>query len=439
MQIIPRMGAVLQGLLTVSANEIGAANRLIKRQREFTASSLLSTFVLGFLQRPKPTWEHLALIARQLGAHVTPQAVEQRVTRELADSLQQLWQAAVQCVVHSEARVTPLLAKFTHVFVGDSSTLSLNDALAGQFPGCGGSHGFGQAALKLQVIWDFLSGRLWRIRCEAGKQNDATSPVMGETPPARSLSIFDLGYFSLERFRRWQTAAAHWISRGISDLLVWSDGESQDLYEWLNSQPPGVIDRWIEVGQTRLPCRIVALRAPVEVAALRRRKAREKAAKKGRQPTARHLATCDWTVFLTSCPQELLTWKEVVVLYRVRWQIELLFKLWKSHGLIDKHRSDNPVRQLVELYARLIAVIIQHWLILVTCWSDDRVSLTKVSRLLRDQLPQLIVVLRNPKQLVQTLTRWSHTLPGLARLAKRKSQPSHPQLLANPELLTYNA
>ena len=104
-------------------------------------------------------------------------------------------------------------------------------------------------------------------------------------------------------------------------------GQTHDLHEWLAAQPPGPIDRWVEVGATRLRCRIIALRAPDEVVARRRQKAYEKAAKKGRQPTARHLATCAWTMFLTSCPEELLSWPEVVVLYRVRWQIELLFKL----------------------------------------------------------------------------------------------------------------
>jgi hypothetical protein len=439
MQIIPRMAAVLQGLLTTTAEEVGTRCCLIKRQREFTASSLLSTFVLGFLQRSKPTWDQFALVARQRGANVTPQAVEQRVTPALAESLGRLWQAAVQCVVMSEARVVPLLAKFTHVLIGDSTTINLTDALAGKFPGCGGSHGGGRAALKLQVIWDFLSGRLWRMTCEAGKQNDSRSPVINETPPAGSLSIFDLGYFALERFQQWQSAEVHWISRGISDLLVWGDEESHDLHAWLNAQPAGVIDRGIEVGALRLRCRIVALRAPAEVAARRRQKAYEKAAKKGRQPTARHLATCDWTVFLTSCPEELLTWQEVVVLYRVRWQIELLFKLWKSHGLVAEHRSADPVRQLVELYAKLIAVIIQHWLILVTFWFDDRVSLTKASRLIRDQLPQLTTVLGDLAQITQTLILWSHTLSGLAQIACRKSQPSNHQLLANPHLLTYNA
>lgn len=281
MQIIPRMAAALhalQDLLTVTATEIGTQCPLIKRQREFTASSLLATFVLGFLQRPKPTWDHLALIARQLGANVTPQAVLQRVTPVLADALAQLWQAAVGCVVTATPRATPLLAKFTQVLIGDSTTIRLADEMASQFPGCGGSHGFGRAALKLQVIWDYLSGQLCRMRCEAGKQNDSTSPVMDETPAAGSLSIFDLGYFSLERFAGWQAAGAHWISRGISDLLVWTDNASRDLHEWLQTQPAGPIDRWVEVGEARLRCRIVALRA-----AGSRRATASKGVRQGRQ------------------------------------------------------------------------------------------------------------------------------------------------------------
>src|SRR5262249_28453404 len=115
MQMIARMAVVLQGLLTKEAELIGRTCGLIQRQRQYTAKSLLLTFVLGFLQRPSPTWEQLALMARQLGAHVSPQAVEQRITPALRDSLRALWQAAVNCVIFSEARVTPVLQKFTHL------------------------------------------------------------------------------------------------------------------------------------------------------------------------------------------------------------------------------------------------------------------------------------------------------------------------------------
>lgn len=439
MRILSRMASVLQGLLTTTAEEIGESCGLIQRQREFTASSLVSTFVLGFLQRPKPTWEQLALTARQLGAHVTPQAVLLRVTPQLRDTLRQVWEAAVQCVVVSESRVTPLLRKFSEILIGDSTTIGLNEALAAEFPGCGGAHNYGRAALKLQVVWDYLSGQFRRLTCEAGKQNDSTSLDQGPCPRRGSLSIFDLGYFSLERFLRWQQAGVHWISRGISDLVVWIDEQPHDLHNWLETQPRGPIDQLVKVGTAKLPCRLLAMRVPPEVSGRRRQKAYEKAAKKGRRPTARHLATCEWTVFLTSCSSELLTWQEVVVLYRVRWQIELLFKLWKSHGLIDAHRSDDPVRQMVEFYARLTAVLIQHWLILVTCWPDERLSLTRISRLVRDQVPQLIATLPRKYDLVQTLKSWTRSLPGLGRIPSNRAKPGNFELLADPQRLTYTS
>ena len=186
------------------------------------------------------------------------------------------------------------------------------------------------------MIWDLLKGQL-RLCIEPGKHSDSTTSLLEEMPPAGSLSIFDLGYFSLERFRQWGIKA-FWISRGITKLTIFVGGKPYKLIDWLSMQissgsVDGPVDTWVQVGRKeRLDCRLVALRAPKEVADRRKRKAREKAAKKGRQPTCQHLQACEWTVFLTNCPEDMVTWKEVVVLYRVRWQIELLFKLWKSHN-----------------------------------------------------------------------------------------------------------
>ena len=433
------VAGVLQGLLTDTAEEIGRECQLIRRKREFTASSLLSTVVLGFLRWTNPKWEQLASLAREFGANVSGQAIEQRFTVALRDSLKKLWEAATKCVVVSDPRVVPLLQKFTSVWVGDSTTISLSDDSADQFPGCGGPEGVGSAAMKLQVVWDMISGRLSRMDAEPGKTNDSTSLQQQTPPPAGSLSLYDLGYFNLPRLQAWKAAGAHWITRAISDIHVWVDGQSINLYDWLNTQPPGPVDCVVEVGAIRLRCRVIALRATDEIASRRRQKAKEKAKKKGRTPTQRHLDTCDWTAFFTSCDADQLTWKEVVVLYRVRWQIELLFKLWKSHNLLSTHRSTDPVRQLAELYAKLTAALIQHWLVLTSCWSDVEVSLIKATRLLRDQLPFLIAALTDLERLTTALARCATLLQKLARIPKRQRQPSNPQLLANSELLTYTS
>ena len=96
--------------------------------------------------------------------------------------------------------------------IGDSTTITLPDEYAEQFPGCGGTHGSGKAALKIQVLWDLRHGRL-QILLEPGRASDAKSPITELPLPAGSLSIFDLGYFSLERFERVEQAKGYWLSR----------------------------------------------------------------------------------------------------------------------------------------------------------------------------------------------------------------------------------
>ena len=53
------------------------------------------------------------------------------------------------------------------------------------------------------------------------------------------------------------------------------------------------------------------------------------------------------------------------MLLRERWQMEMLYKLWKQYGRIDEWRTANPWRVLCELYAKLIGLLLQHWLIIL--------------------------------------------------------------------------
>jgi len=107
------------------------------------------------------------------------------------------------------------------------------------------------------------------------------------------------------------------------------------------------------------------------VSAKRRRQANKGASKKGKGKTAskKSLSLCDFTLLITTAPEPMLNFDEALVLYAARWQIERLFKRWKSHAKLEVSRSNNPFRYLCEIYTKLLACLVQHWIILMGCWN----------------------------------------------------------------------
>ena len=194
----------------------------------------------------------------------------------------------------------------------------------------------------------------------------------------------------------------------------------------------------IELGsRERLPCRLFAFRVPDEVAARRRQRLHEDTRRKGRSPSQQRLQWCQWTVYVTNVEPERLTAQEILVLYRARWQIELLFKLWKSHGLLGTTTRSQPVHQAVEVFARLLAVTVQHWLLVAGVWQFADRSLVKAARIVRGFVPSLAMALHYPDLLIKQLATMRASLAKTARINPRKRKPNTYQLLLKPELLDY--
>ena len=128
---------------------------------------------------------------------------------------------------------------------------------------------------------------------------------------------------------------------------------------------------------------------------------------------------------MTNVPAELLSVEEALVLARARWHIELLFKLWKQHGQIDEWRSQKPWAILCEVYAKLIAMIFQHWLLLLGCWHLPDRSLVKASQAVRTLVPLLTVAWSGLAPLSAVLERLEAILRRCrSRINPRKTHPN---------------
>ena len=439
MEIVTQVTELLQGLLEKRMDVLARETGCVKRERKFSGSTLLSTLVLTVLQNPKPKPRDYQITAAQLGVYVTENAIPQRFTPDLVEFLQGATHRVLDHVLMADAPPIKLLGRFAEVAIGDSTTVTLPDDYAEQFPGCGGAHGSGKAALKIQVLWELRHGRL-QVLLEPGRASDAKSPITEVPLPAGSLSIFDLGYFSVERFERVGQAKSYWLSRlqhgtAVCDVA----GKPVALRKFLaKNAKRGVVDMRVHLGEKRLPCRLVAVRVAPEIAARRRQKIREKARDHGREPSQEYLALQEWTIFVTNCPRSLLKWKEIVVLYRARWQIERLFKLWKSYNhLADREAAAPAAQQLAKVYVRLIAVIIQHGILVMAVWLDGRRSLWHAAASLPHWIGQWIAVIDDTPKLRRVLDCTRQSLAKAARVSSRRKHPSCFQLLNDPELLEY--
>jgi hypothetical protein len=387
--------------------------------------------VFGFLGNPQASLEELAQTAATLGVPITPQALDQRFTPAAAACLEHVLRAAIIRVIAADPVAIPLLARFTAVSVQDSSTIVLPDALTAVWQGCGGTTTVGTAAaLKLQVRLELRTGKLEGPQLQDGRASDRAA-LLPTTLPTGALWLADLGYWSLDML---QTLAQHgvcWLSRWqVQTALYDAAGDQRALLALLDAQPAATVDLAVRLGEAhRLPARLLAVRVPQAVADERRRRLRAVARKKGRMVSARRLALAVWTMLVTNVPSDRLTMREALVLGRARWQIELLFKLWKSHGRVDESRSLNPWRILCEVYAKLLAMVVQHWLCLVSCWVYPHRSLTKAAQTVQKHALHLASAFRGMPSLVIALTTVKRCLAAGCRMNRRKKHPNTYQLL----------
>lgn len=76
-----------------------------------------------------------------------------------------------------------------------------------------------------------------------------------------------------------------------------------------------------------------------------------------------YLALLEWAILIPNVPVDLLSFEQVMALYPIRWQIELVFKVWKSHAKRASVGQWRPQRVLCHLYARLVALVLFHSLV----------------------------------------------------------------------------
>jgi hypothetical protein len=421
-----------------AADDIEATARrtgFVQRTSKITGKLFLALVTFGTWSEGKTTLAQLAAKGTQLRqpVEVSPEAIHQRMNKKAIAFLQDM----LRQVLAKLQSLTPvcddgLFSAFTKVYLADSTGFELPDDLQKTFPGAGGSAA--KAGAKIQAVWDYKSSLFdhfaltpWNIPDQRYVDTVVALAHQG------ILFIFDLGYFKVKALASLATAGAYFCCRLNHQTSIYETVagrvEPVPLAAFLLTGAPDLLrfEKAIFIGATeRVASRLIAVRMPEAVVNARRRIARKNAKKKGYTPSQAHLILLSWNLFITNVPPTIWKTATVTKVYPIRWQIELIFKSWKSYLHLAALTTTKEDSTLCYLYGRMLLILFNYALCpqtRATLWLQHQreLSLLKFARHFQALAASwLQAIFQSACELYHFLQRACATAERLAAKAARK-------------------
>lgn len=385
------------------ADEVSIETGFIKRKRKLSGSSFIKAIIFGNIGEESVV--------------ITKQGLDFRFTKEAVEFMKRMYHEAMVLfnnILQVDCRI---LQQFKSVKLLDSSYISLPNSMENMYKGYGTSYSSYEnntrSGIKLQLVFDYLNQTLDQLNITEGVRSDQGCRKHLSNISNNDLMISDLGYFVPSSFKQIDEIGAYFISRYKSDTNIYDieTGQKIELLECLEGKL--FLEREVLLGkEAKIRVRIICQKLTEEQSIARRRKANRLAKSHGYTSSRKNQKLLSWSIFITNVPDRKISAEQVLTIYRVRWQIELLFKLYKSHIKLDKLKG-KPYRVLCELYAKLCAILIFHGMVSCTeLKKNTELSLTKVFIEFKRRVRELLLALNNKinnlKTFLKKLTKtWS--------------------------------
>lgn len=391
MKKIVNLSQVLKEFFNETAEAVSLETGFIKRKRKLTGSSFIKAMILGNLGNGKCSIDGLRQFLYEDCIEITKQGLDFRFTKLAVTFMEKMFYKSLELFKKTLQLDSQILQQFRSVKLLDSTYLNLPSSLEPIYKGYGsnypGKQSLSKAGVKLQLVFDYLNQVLDKLELKEGKSCDQSYKNHLDEISTNDLFIFDLGYFSPHSFKQIDQSNAYFISRYKADTNIY-DIETQekiDLLENLHQQD--YLEMPVLLGkQTKQLVRILCKKLSPTQSVARRRKANKLAKSHGYTFSLKNQRLLDWSLLITNIPSEKCPSEQIFFLYKVRWQIELLFKLYKSYIQIETLKGKlKPSRILCELYAKLCIILVFHGI--VSC-----VELAKGTEI---SLPKAMIELKN--------------------------------------------
>lgn len=343
---------------------IGAETGFVQRRSKLGAADFLKLLLFDHLQYDSPSLQqHVLSFQCDEGKMLTKQAVDKRFNDSSLLFVERIFSSMLSSRLELPISPSALPPCFSAVRILDSTEFKLPDSLSKDFPGYG--KGTAKACAAIQFEYDILSKKIYCLSLGSARESDKTfaDRRMHEVGKG-DLLLRDLAYYSIDTYRKIEQQQAFYISRIKSQVNIYSFTDKAfrkmsyaGITRKIKSSGASCFDEWVYIGEKQKhPVRMIASILPLK----EQQKRLER--KRGRNGTikAEDIAWSKLHIIISNVKSDTLNAKQVADLYKVRWQIELLFKTWKSIINIDSVRKMKASRMKCYLFSKLI------WILL--CW-----------------------------------------------------------------------
>lgn len=335
---------------------------------KITGQVFLELVVFHASELKRQSLEEIALVAEtEYGIKVSKQAIQERFNTYavvfLTRALEQLLRKHITC--------PPILkgpTGFKRILVKDSTCFGIDKSMKTLFPVSDNEEST-SAAVRIQFEYDVLCGTINDLSINPFRDQDNQDWTISNCLIEEGdLIIRDLAYMHLSAITDTVSKRkAFVLSRLDPRVDVYQRNDREELVKVDFSKEH---EKMRQCGLTHLefnvlagkaaavPMRMVIYDIPDDVAAEKIRKLRKERKRNGSKSIKKEtLIRARLTIMITTIPSDVLHSGSLYDLYGIRWQIELIFKLWKSIAGIDKVKKVKAERFLCYIHARLLLIV----------------------------------------------------------------------------------
>jgi len=225
------------------------------------------------------------------------------------------------------------------IFIKDSTSFQLPNKLTEDFQGVGGNST--SSGIKIQLEYDFLSSQVNDLSFQNGKDSDKKDSLKTLTKiQKKDLIIRDLGYFQIKFLSAIASKDAYYLFPLKAQVNVYDRATKEklsflSLEKKMSQQDITSFEMQVLLGaKEKYPCRLILQKRTKKQKDLAIKKLKKKS--KNYQPKKSSLERANFFMYITNLPPKEFSINVIKDLYRLRWQIELIFKNWKSIGKINQ-------------------------------------------------------------------------------------------------------